>query len=285
MSTIDAAEGAVLRHLARFILLSSAGQAHLRNLLTAHFALAARKRFVVEDGPSDAFFVVLSGWAIEYRQLRDGRRQIVNFRLPGEVVGIESLLYGVSLHSAATLTPSRVAKITRASFDDLQRHFPRLASGFLLTRIADSAILREWAVSLGRRSAFDRIAHLLLELDARYRKIYPDHSGKVALPLTQLDIADSTALTGPYVNRILGTMRRRNLLASGSACVRILDTEALADAAGFCGKYLEWTRRTKWQAELPASFVAATLSVAAAATANGSLPSSRPFPVEQSIPD
>ncbi|HVV65944.1 MAG TPA: Crp/Fnr family transcriptional regulator [Rhizomicrobium sp.] len=238
---------AVARNLGRFMDLPDAGIAQLAQLLASPLLVKARRKLIDEGRSQGEFYIVLSGWLAEYRLLRDGRRQIFNFRLPGEVVGIEALLYDASLQSVATLTPSAVAAVTWAAFDRVQRQFPRLATALFLSRLSDNAILHEWAVNLGRRPAYQRVAHLLLELDRRLRMAGAIAGPCVPFPLTQQDIADSTGLTSPYVNRILQDMRKDGLIRRRENALEIGDGAALAKAAGFRPGYLDIAPRTGWR--------------------------------------
>ncbi|HVV64979.1 MAG TPA: Crp/Fnr family transcriptional regulator [Rhizomicrobium sp.] len=238
---------AVARSLGRFVDLPDTGVAQLAQLLASPLLVKARRKLVDEGRSQGEFYIVLSGWLAEYRLLRDGRRQIFSFRLPGEVVGVEALLYDASLHSVATLTPSAVAAVTWAAFDRVQRQFPRLATALLLSRLSDNAILHEWAVNLGRRPAYQRVAHLLLELERRLRTAGAVAGASIPFPLTQQDIADSTGLTSPYVNRILQDMRKEGLIRCSENALEIRDIAALAKAAGFRSTYLDIAPRKGWR--------------------------------------
>lgn len=238
----------VIRNLTRLIALSDQGRNHLAELTRNIVELKPRRKLIDENRPCEHIFIVTSGWLSEYRQLPDGGRQILNFRLPGEVTGVECLLYKTALHSAAALTHCTVAAVSLEVFEETQRRFPRLASAFLLSGLRDSAILQEWAVNLGRRPAFPRIAHLLLELERRLRNSGFVSETSVPFPLKQQDIADCTGLTTPYVNRVLQQMRSMELISIGEESLNILNSAELARAAGFRPDYLQAGAQTNWQA-------------------------------------
>jgi CRP-like cAMP-binding protein len=241
----------VFRTLSELIALTPEGCEHLRGLLASPLEIPARRKLLDEHRPSDSFFVVLSGWLQLYRQLKNGGRQVLHFRLPGEVFGIESLLYRRTLYSCQALTACSVALIPHTIFEITQQQFPRLASAFLLTAVKDAAIHHEWAVNLGRRPAFQRIAHLFLELERRVRATAADQREQISFPLTQQHIADCTGLTVPYVNRILQQMRAMGFLEYGAQGLIIRDRARMVEAAGFDPDYLEVSYRTNWQRELP----------------------------------
>jgi len=237
----------VVRNLGRLIALSDAGRRHLESLTSDIIELKPRRKLIDENRPSDQMFIVLSGWISEYRQLRDGGRQILNFKLPGEVLGVECLLYKTALHSAAAVTSCTIAPVSREMFEETQRLFPRLAAAFLLSSLRDGAILQEWAVNLGRRPAFPRIAHLLLELERRLRIGGLATQVSIPFPLKQQDIADCTGLTTPYVNRVLQQMRNMGLIHLEEESLEICDSLELAKAAGFRPDYLQASAQTEWQ--------------------------------------
>ncbi len=239
----------VLRNFGRLIALNEAGRRHLDHLTANLVELRPRRKLIDENRACDHMFIVVSGWLSEYRQLRDGSRQILNFRLPGEVTGIECLLYKSALHSVAALTPCVIAPVSRETFEETQQVFPRLASAFLLSGLRDRAILQEWAVNLGRRPAFPRIAHLLLELDRRLRISGLASDESIPFPLKQQDIADCTGLTTPYVNRVLQQMRGMELIHIGEESLVIRNADELAKAAGFRPDYLQTSPQTGRQAD------------------------------------
>lgn len=244
---IEEWEPPVAKNLSRLMALGDGGRRHLVSLTETSLSLKPRRKLIDENRPCDEFFIVLSGWLIEYRQLKDGGRQILNFRLPGEITGIECLLYKSALHSSAALTCCTVASVSREQFEEAQRLYPRLATAILLSGLRDGAILQERAVNLGRRPAFPRIAHLLLELDRRLRHTGLACEASIPFPLRQQDIADCTGLTTPYVNRVLQQMRAEGLIHIGEESLEILNSVELAKAAGFRPDYLHASPQTLWQ--------------------------------------
>jgi CRP-like cAMP-binding protein len=240
-------QSAIERALVQLIALTEGGRAHLANIVANSFELKPKRKLIDRNRPLEHFFVVVSGWLIEYRQLRNGRRQILNFRLPGELIGVESLVYANALCSVAALTACRVAPVSHEAFEQVQILFPRLASAFLLTSLRDSAILQERAVNLGRRPAFQRVAHLLLELEYRSRASQSHNEGRLPFPLSQQDIADSTGITPQYVNRVLQQMRSLGLIRIGEGVLEILDAPELANLGRFNANYLDTEPQTLWQ--------------------------------------
>jgi CRP-like cAMP-binding protein len=110
--------------------------------------------------------------------------------------------------------------------------------------LVDEGVLREWILNVGRRDAYERIAHLLCEMHARMKMVGLVEDGRLALPLTQQELADTTGLTAVHVNRTLQRLRKENLIEMSKGMLTILDVDGLREAAGFTGNYLHIKRRS-----------------------------------------
>src|SRR5262249_12346070 len=161
--------------------------------------------------PCTGIFLITEGIAIRFRMLRKGQRQILNFLIPGDFVGITSCRYENALSSIRTLTHCRMSSISLTKLTGLMDSHPRLAAKLFWSFAAEAAILSEHLVAVGRRSATERIAHLLLELFTRMQLVGLADERSFCLPLTQEMIGDALGLSIPYVNRVLQQLRRDGL--------------------------------------------------------------------------
>jgi CRP-like cAMP-binding protein len=114
----------------------------------------------------------------------------------------------------------------------------------LWSTLVDEAVLRQWVVNVGRRDAHSRIAHILCELHARMSMVGLVDADRLALPLTQTDLADATGLTAVHINRTLQRLRKEGLIEVGSGMLKIMDVSALKEAGGFDDAYLHIKRRS-----------------------------------------
>lgn len=184
-------------------------------------------------------FILLEGWAIRYRLLEDGRRQIVNFMLPGDIFDLQALSDLKADHSVTAITRCRVSVITSTLFVGMLKDSARLASAFWWSAVQEESILREQIVRIGRRSARERIGHLLLELHRRFVGATGEDADKLTVPLTRSDIADSLGLTPVHVSRTMSAMRRAGLIAEHRGGeITIIDRDRLAKLALFDTDYL-----------------------------------------------
>lgn len=184
-------------------------------------------------------FILNEGWAIRYRLLEDGRRQIVNFMLPGDVFDLQSLADLKADHSVTAITHCNVSVIPSGIFVEMLKDSSRLASAFWWSAVQEESILREQIVRIGRRSARERIGHLLLELHRRYIGATGLEVEKLTVPLTRADIADALGLTPVHVSRTMSAMRRSGLISEGRGGeITIVDRERLARLSLFDMDYL-----------------------------------------------
>lgn len=201
---------------------------------------AARPTFVtLEPGESlyyqgddcNNIYLLLDGWAFRHQILEDGRRQILDFALPDVVFGLPGT--GVMTHSLETLTGCTFSVFTRERLFDLMRDVPAL--GFRLLEIMAAAEARafEHLTSVGRRTAKERVAHLLLELVTRASQTPAmPRDGSMTLPLMLPHIADALGLTSETVCRALSSMRKDKIATLRGQKLDILDLKRLAHAAG-----------------------------------------------------
>ncbi|MGH1570645.1 Crp/Fnr family transcriptional regulator [Methylobacterium sp. P31] len=144
-------------------------------------------------------------------------------------------------HAVGTLAPCRVARIGPEMIELLLER--PLVAALRMSRLVEAAIAREWLMSIGRRSAPERLAHLFCELLVRLQAVGLLSDDGYALPVTQTDLADTTGLTSVHVNRSLQDMRRDGLIELRKRRLRILDLPRLRALAEFDPAYLQLTAR------------------------------------------
>lgn len=200
--------------------------------------LAADTDIVREgDRPTDCC-VVLTGFLCRYRVTAGGKRQIMSFHLPGEIPDLQSLYLKVMDHNLGTLAPSRVALVAHEAVLETIRLHPRIGAAFWRATLIDAAIFREWTVSLGRRSAHGRIAHLICELGMRFGAVKMADNNTFPMPMTQSELGDAMGLSAVHVNRTLMELRSEGLIDWRNGVMTVLDWDRLASTAEFDPTYL-----------------------------------------------
>ena len=155
------------RKLAPVLHLSSGELARLADLQRNSLRIKAGAVFIEEGQPAHQVFILLSGWACSYKRLPKGTRQIISFPLPGDIIGLGSMLTRTSDQSCAALTDAEVGCVDVGYMMGLLAKFPRLTVAVLCSASRDQAMIIEHLVNVGRRSAVERVAHCFLELGHR----------------------------------------------------------------------------------------------------------------------
>ena len=190
------------------------------------------------DRPTECC-VVLEGWVARYKLLHRGQRQIFSFHVPGDMPDLQSLHIRTMDHGVCAVTPVRLGIIPHAAMDAAMQRRPGLLIAFWRDTLIDAAIFREWMAGIGRRSAYQRIAHLFCELYLKLLSVGLTGHGGFQMPLTQAEVADALGLTSVHVNRVLKELRGRGLIATSShRHVSILDWQGLQTAGDFDPTYL-----------------------------------------------
>ena len=226
------------RKLSHFAPLSGSDQQILDTLTDRDEHFPADVDIIAEGSVPRSVFLLKEGMAIRYRALPDGGRQIMTFLIPGDLCDMHVFLLKAMDHSIGTITPVRVAPISREGMMDLVSHHPRISAALWWSSLQEEAMLRERIVSLGRRDARGRIAYLLCELLWRHGAVGLTNGEQFRLPLTQTELGDTLGLTPVHVNRVLKEFRERRLIAMEHRMLSLLDVEGLQSIAAFNKDYL-----------------------------------------------
>ena len=179
--------------------------------------------------------LLLSGWACRVSETPWGGRQVLDFVLPGDAVGLSIRPHVEGLY--------RVVAITRGVSVDARLLRERLrgqidgVGGLRLACInlerAALARMISHTSRLGGASATQAMAHLLLELRSRQAQIGMLQSGRFPLPLSQECLHEALGITVTQVYRILTQLRRDGLIVLEPGWCAIPDPALLAAAGGF----------------------------------------------------
>lgn len=228
----------LVRKLENFVRLSPEEKQALEKIAQPARRLGARED-VIRDGERPRHVhVVLEGWACRYKQLEDGRRQVISIFLPGDLCDPHVFVLRKMDHSLGTLTPVVLAEISESAIREIAVQFPRVAEALWWEVLVTAAIHREWLVNVGRRTALERVAHLLCEVYFRQAAVGRAKEGRCELPITQVELADALGLSAVHVNRTLRELRLSGLIDWRGKTLAIPDVDALTRIARFSPDYL-----------------------------------------------
>jgi CRP-like cAMP-binding protein len=204
----------------------------------------AGQDIVVEGEKVDYIFLIESGWAIRYRMLDDGRRQIINFMLAGDCFDLMSINRAKSDHSVSAATKVTLRRIKASDFLRVIAGESQLATAFWWVAIQEEAILREQIIRIGRRTARERIAHLILELNRRTSMAFGADGDILHFPISQTHIADALGLSVVHVSRTLTRLKSEGLIKTTHNSVEILERDKMAEMSDFDSRYIHMEKLT-----------------------------------------
>ena len=189
--------------------------------------------------------LLIDGIVCRYKDLASGERQIQELHIAGDFVDLHGFLLKRLDHNVGAVSDCRVAIAPHDRLKRITEEEPHLARLLWFSTILDASIQRETILSIGRRDAVSRIAHLMCELSVRLRIVGKSDGMRFALPLTQTDLADATGLTSVHVNRMLRQLREDGLMSYRGGEVVIHDWQGLAAVAEFDPDYLHVEQRPR----------------------------------------
>jgi CRP-like cAMP-binding protein len=182
--------------------------------------------------------IVLAGFACRQKMLPDGRRQILGYLLPGDICDAHVLLNRRIDHTISTVTAAKVGIVARDALSDLVARYPGVMRALWWVTLVDEAIMREWLINVGQRTALERLAHFFCEIFVRLQAVGLTDRDTCELPVTQAQLADTLALSTVHVNRTLRELRHANLISVRAKSLVIHDFESLKSIAMFDPNYL-----------------------------------------------
>lgn len=236
----------VLRYRSRLFAysgLDAADRARIDTLLDQRQRNIAPRRDVVSEGEVPRFVhFVLDGWGCRYRQMPDGRRQLLSLLLPGDLFDSNLQVVARMDHAVGAITAMTVAEVPPDALSALAEAHVGIAQALWWNDHVAFGTHREWIASLGLRSARERIALLFCEVYFRLRLVGRCPALTCEFPLTQADLAEATGLTPVHVNRMVQELRRDRLIEWAGRSLTILDLDRLCQVASFTPGYLHLDR-------------------------------------------
>jgi CRP/FNR family transcriptional regulator len=200
-----------LRALKAFRANSDAELAFIQSLKKYEVNLGPGMQIIAEGEQTGELFTLLFGMAFRYRTLRDGRRQILNFLFPGDLIGLQEQIAVNSPHGVESLTDVKLCAFAGDNLWELYRKHPQL--GYDITWLAahEEHIVDDNLLSIGRRTALERIAMLLIHMFKRAELSGLSINGSTPFPINQQHIADALGLSLVHTNKTLRRLERMGL--------------------------------------------------------------------------
>jgi CRP/FNR family transcriptional regulator, anaerobic regulatory protein len=203
------------------------------NFKSGELHVEAGTSILLQSTNSAHLYTVLSGWAFRYKTLADGRRQILNFAMPSDLLGLQGSINDEMQHSVEALTDMMLCVFPREKLWSLYTDFPTLAFDVTWLAAREEQMLDENLLSVGRRTATERLAYLLITLFERAEEVGLTKDNTIQFPFTQQHIADTLGMSLVHTNKSLRRLTATNTVRWKDRVFEILDREALARLASY----------------------------------------------------
>lgn len=205
--------------------------AFLEKMKKSHLHFEAGKDVLIAGDENAPIYTLYSGWAFRYKTLADGRRQILNFLLPGDPIGFQAHMFEAAPHSVQALTDVELCAFHRRHIWELFRSHPELAFDLTWLTAREECAVDDNLLSVGRRNALEKVGALLIHLYKRAEALGLRQNGGVQFPLTQSDIADALGLSLVHTNKSLRKLARMGLHEIKNGALTIKNGHALEKLA------------------------------------------------------
>ncbi|GJM04613.1 MAG: Crp/Fnr family transcriptional regulator [marine bacterium B5-7] len=202
-------------------------------------SIPAKTDLVLEGKEFSHTYIIQDGWAYNYKLLEDGRQQNLNFSIRGDFIGLYATVFNKSENSVRALTELTVSKVEPEKIIELFGKAPRLAAAICWTAARDGAILGEHITRIGRRTAYERTGHIILELLRRLEAVDLAESDSYEFPFTQEILADTLGLTTVHMNRTLRALKNDGMVSFNGKRIIVNKRSKLREAVGFNPAYLQ----------------------------------------------
>jgi CRP-like cAMP-binding protein len=193
-----------------------------------------RKRDLIVDGYEyRKISFVKEGYAVRYKLLRNGKRQILNVVLPGDIVGIPGSFLERAAYSVTAITDVTMNVCALDAYVQLCYRRPQFGLALCWIAVQEAATYAEHIIDVGRRTPIERLSHFLLELHARLHVVGRAGKTSFALPFSQEVMADVLGMSVPHLNRMMQRLRSEKLIAGSDRQVEFLDLGAIQALAHY----------------------------------------------------
>jgi len=213
--------------LSRLMTLGAADIRSLELIVEGEALVKKRKELVVVGHPYRNLCFVKNGHAIRYKLLRNGKRQILNVILPGDVIGFPVSFFDRSIYSVVAVSDLTFNLCALDAYAQLCYERPQFGLALSWLAAHEAAIYAEHIVDLGRRTPLERLAHFLLEIHARLLAVGRAEKTSFDLPFSHVVMSDVLSLSVPHLNHVMQQLRAEHLITSRSRLVELTDMAGL----------------------------------------------------------
>jgi len=219
--------------LLQYVDLGPADLKSLEAIIDSELLVRRRGDLIVDGDEFRKLCFVREGYAVRYKLLRNGKRQILNVILPGDIVGIPGSFFEKAIYSVSAVTDIAMNVCSLDAYVKLCYRRPQFALALTWIAVREATTYAEHIIDIGRRTPIERLSHFLLELHARLRIVQCAEAASFTLPFSQEVMADVLGLSVPHLNRMMQRLRSEKLIAGSERRVEFIDRPALQALAHY----------------------------------------------------
>ncbi len=219
--------------LLQLVDLKAADLKDLDDIIDGELVIRKRRDLIADGYEYRKLCFVKDGYAVRYKLLRNGKRQILNVILPGDIVGLPGSFYERAVYSVTAITDLRMNVCSLEFYVQLCYRHPQYGLALTWFAVQEAATYAEHVIDVGRRTPVERLSHFLLELHARLQAVGRADKTRFTLPFSQEVIADVLGLSVPHLNRMMQQLRSEKLISDSERVVEFLDADAMQTLAHY----------------------------------------------------
>lgn len=219
--------------LRQLITLTAADLKGLNEIIDGELLVKKRRDLIIDGYNYRKLCFVTDGYAVRFKLLHNGKRQILNVVLPGDIVGLPGSFYERAVYSVTAIADLRMHVCPIDSYIQLCYRRPQFGLALSWIAVQEATTYAEHIIDVGRRTPIERLSHFLLELHARLKAVGLADSDRFSLPFSQEVMADVLGLSVPHLNRMLQRLRAEKLIADSQRTIKFLNADAMQALAQF----------------------------------------------------
>ena len=210
-----------------------AERSFIENFKTGELAVQAGTSILIDGHDSPHLYTILEGWAVRIKHLENGARQVLNFGMPGDFIGLQSTLFDKMQHSVEALSDMALCVFERDRLWELFERHAGLAFDITWLAAREESILADHLVNVGQQPAFERLAYIIHFLFERARRCGLASGNTVKMPITQEHLADAMGLSIVHTNKTLKKLKATGAIDWSRGELRVVDGAKLAELSGY----------------------------------------------------
>ena len=219
--------------LTQLVDLKAAGLKALDDIIDGELVIRKRRDLIADGYEYRKLCFVKDGYAVRYKLLRNGKRQILNVILPGDIIGLPGSFYENAVYSVTAITDLRMNVCSLDAYVQLCYRHPQFGLALSWIAVQEATTYAEHVIDVGRRTPIERLSHFLIELHARLKAVGRAEKARFTLPFSQEVIADVLGLSVPHLNRMMQQLRAEKLIADSERVIEFLDSAAIQTLAHY----------------------------------------------------